>query len=610
MIQPQLLSTFAGLDHAERLYRDTQQHQGSQTFTASLLERLQVTYRVSQKDLQYIPQKGAVILVANHPFGLLDGAIVSTIVQSVRADAKILANEMLRIVPELQDLIIPVDAISGGAAVSGNMRGVRAAIEHLAGGGLLVVFPAGEVSHFQWQQRAIADSAWNPMVARIVPMLARRGIGLQVVPMHIAGANSFLFQAAGFVHPRLRTILLVRELLNKAHKQVDVRIGSPIDSGKLTAIASDRERIAYLRWRTYLLENRNGFRANTRLPIRAKKTAPVDIAAPVSAAAMAVEIAALPAANLLLCSGDFQVFIGGSLEIPDVLAEIGRLREVTFRAVGEGTGKGTDLDVFDKHYLHLFLWNAARQEVAGAYRLARTDVVQCFLGSAGLYTASLFQYDGNFLSRMGPALELGRSFIRAEYQRSFSSLLLLWKGIGKYVARNPQYKVLFGPVSISNEYHSVSQQLMVSFLKRNSAMTEWLKFIRPANPFRARHPEPGLPEGFDLDDLSTAIGDVEGAPIGIPVLLRQYLKLGGKLLGFNVDPDFSNVLDGLIVVDLTKTGRNLLERYLGKAEAAEFLAFQERTDWSNALIVMGEEPRSRFLAPISKAIRHCSASTR
>ena len=176
---------------------------------------------------------------------------------------------------------------------------------------------------------------------------------------------------------------------------------------------------------------------------------------------------------------------------------------------------------------------------------------------------------------MGPALELGRSFVRAEYQKSFAPLLLLWKGIGKYVARNPRYKVLFGPVSISNQYQSISRRLMVSFLERHALLKDWAQLISVRNPFAAARSN-DLPEsGFDIEDLSDVVSDIEPARAGVPVLLRQYLKMGGKLLGFNVDPNFSNALDGLILVDLTKTGPKLLERYLGKDEATKFLAFHK-----------------------------------
>jgi putative hemolysin len=277
-------------------------------------------------------------------------------------------------------------------------------------------------------------------------------------------------------------------------------------------------------------------------------------------------------------------YLATAADIPTVLAEIGRLREVTFRAAGEGTGKAVDLDEFDPHYLHLFVWHEAKGEVVGAYRMAGTDQVPSHFGLSRLYTASLFEYGPAFLDRIGPALELGRSFVRAEYQRGFAPLLLLWKGIGAYVAQNPRYKILFGPVSISNQYQSVSRELIVSYLERHASLRDWVGLVSTRNPFRPsrRLVRGTMPEtGFDVEDLSAVVSDIEPTRAGVPVLLRQYLKLGGKLLGFNVDPKFSNALDGLILVDLTKTEPRLLERYLGKSEATRFLVFHKRTHGAN-----------------------------
>jgi putative hemolysin len=460
--------------------------------------------------------------------------------------------------------------MGGTEAVRSNPSGVRATLEFLAAGGLLVVFPAGEVSHFQWKDLTIADPPWNPAVARILAIAGRHAAGLTVIPAYVSGANSALFQAAGLLHPRLRTALLARELLNKRRAHVDIRIGSGIAVEKLLAIPTHEERTQYLRWRTYLLASRREYKARTSRPLtrkdRTARLAPIPSAG--DATALEHEIGALPPASLLARSGDLSAHIAPASEIPAALAEIGRLREITFRAAGEGTGKAVDIDEFDRHYLHLFVWSEARRELVGAYRMGGTDRVP------GLYTATLFDYGPEFLERMGPALELGRSFVRTEHQRGFAPLLLLWKGIGKYVARNPRYRILFGPVSISNQYRSISRELMVSFLERHASLRDWVGLVSTRNAFRPSRRAVVPESGFDIEDLSAVVSDIEPARTGVPVLLRQYLKLGGKLLGFNVDPKFSNALDGLILVDLTRTEPKLLERYLGKAEAAEFLAFQ------------------------------------
>jgi putative hemolysin len=367
----------------------------------------------------------------------------------------------------------------------------------------------------------------------------------------------------------LRTALLVRELFNKARFTVEIRAGHAIAPEKLARMTSDQERIDYLRWRCYLLSTRNPFSANTKTPLRrAPSNGQAPVIAPVPSEVLAREIGALPPNCLLDRSGDLQVLLAQALQIPATLREIGRLREITFRQAGEGAGRDLDLDRFDSHYLHLFLWNSPKREIVGAYRLSPAHRAE------DLYTQTLFQFDQRFLHAIGPALELGRSFIRAEYQIGFAPLLLLWKGIGKFIAAHPGYKTLFGPVSISNQYQAASRELMIAFLDKHASLAQWIDLVRARNEPAPPRVEPPC---RDIEELSEIIGDLEPSRPGIPVLLRQYLKLGGKLLGFNVDPEFSNVLDGLIVVDLTKTEPKLLERYLGKAEAASFFNFHKES---------------------------------
>lgn len=567
-----VIARIAALDKLHRLYNDIR-GSAEKPIPAALLDRLSVSYRIASSDLAHIPASGPCIVVANHPFGILDGALLAVLLGEIRTDVRFLANGVMASLPELSDVVIPVDL---DGITTGNSSGIRQAIRHVQAGGLLVVFPAGEVSHFDWKKRAVVDGEWHPIVARVGRLLAKQGVPVRIVPMHIEGSNSPWFQAAGIVHPRLRTALLGRELLNKAKREVRISAGSAITAAKLLDFNDIAAASQYLRWRTDILAHRQEFKARTSKSLaRLSEPSRQAIAPPVAADVMTLEIGKLRDDQLLASAGDLRVYIASAQQIPNILGEIGRLREATFRAAGEGTGQSSDIDRFDAHYQHLFLWDAKARQVAGAYRLAKADTVVSTLGRRGLYTASLFHYGDSFLRRLGPSIELGRSFIRVEYQRGFSPLLLLWKGIGKYVANNPEHKVLFGPVSISNDYHSVSREMMVAFLEQNASLTEWMKLIVPLNPFRPRGNGRSLPPGLDLDDVSAAVADLEPGRAGVPVLLRQYLKLGGKLLGFNVDPNFSDALDGLIVVDLTRTEPKLLERYLGKAEAAQILEFQK-----------------------------------
>ena len=274
-------------------------------------------------------------------------------------------------------------------------------------------------------------------------------------------------------------------------------------------------------------------------------------------------------------NSDFTVYAAKAEEIPHLLQEIGRLREVTFRAAGEGTGRRSDLDDFDSYYWHLLLWNKSKEELVGAYRAVNTAEVVAERGIHGLYTSTLFRYDARLLKKMGPALELGRSFVRPEYQRQYAPLLLLWKGISRFVSRRPETPVLFGAVSVSNTYTRASRELIFSFFEERKRRDELAGLVTPRRPFR-----PGRLRKWDcraackalrdLDELSQPIADVELDGKGLPILLRQYAKVGGKFLGFNVDRKFSDVLDGLVLVDLRETEPTVLERYMGREAVAEF----------------------------------------
>ena len=479
-------------------------------------------------------------------------------------------------------LCIFVDPFGGQDSVKTNQKGIRDCIQCLRQGGMLVVFPAGEVAHLDFKQRQITDPPWSEMIAR----LARIGRA-SVLPMYFRGSNSALFHILGTIHPRFRTAMLPHEFLNKQRTSIELRVGNLIPLKKLQSFVDDSSLIRYLRRRTYLLEGRGIADKPSKLPFlrkRTHKTALQPVIAAIAPDVLAAEVNSLAQDHFVGDWGDLTAVLARSQEVPNCLREIGRLRELTFRETGEGTGKSIDLDEFDSHYLHLFIWNKETREIVGAYRLGPSDEILNRFGKKGLYTNTLFAYKRAFLDRIGPALEMGRSFVRAEYQKNYAPLLLLWKGIGQFVVRNPQYKVLFGPVSISNEYNAASRQLIVKFLETYSQSEDLAKLVRARSPFRTRplrvleHLDDDLSGAavWDIEELSALIADIETDQKGVPILLKQYLKLGGKLVAFNVDSHFADALDGLIVVDLTQTDARVLDRYMGKDGAAAFLGYHHQ----------------------------------
>jgi putative hemolysin len=548
------------LDRLEAVYQQICKSPSGVNFFQRVLNSLNVHTSVDDSDLARIPKSGPLLVVANHPFGMIEGMVAGAIFPTVRPGMKIMTNFLLSGFEEARQSTIFVDPFGGSDAKRGNLRAMRESVSWLKSGNMLVVFPAGEVAHLNFKDRGITDPEWSPTIARIA-----RITGAPVLPVYFKGVNSAMFQFLSLLHPRLRTALLLHEFFNKQDSVIEMRIGNVIPLKKLQVYQDDVALIRYLRHRTYLLEDREGKTSRT-------VQAAVPVAVPVSPALLAAEIAALPTDQTLLNAGGFSVVLAHAHEIPHALREIGRLRELTFRAAGEGTGKAFDLDAFDQHYLHLFLWNCERSEIAGAYRLGPADEIVKQFGAKGLYTNQLFAYKREFLERIQPALELGRSFVRIEYQRSYAPLLLLWKGIGAYVAQNPKYKILFGPVSISNEYNPTSRQLIVHFLQTYNQAPELTPLVRARSPFKQKPRKvSGASAAWDIEELSAVIADMETDQKGVPILLRQYLKLGGKLVGFNVDAHFANALDGLIVVDLTRSDPRVLERYMGKTQAAAFL---------------------------------------
>ncbi len=546
------------------------------TFLDDSLRHLGVRVNLSFDDAERIPAQGPVLVVANHPFGAIEGMVLGSVLRAARSDVKLMANYMLSVIPEMRELLIQVDPFGSGGSLKKNIGPLKESLRWLKSGGMLGVFPAGEVSSLNVRKRSVEDPRWSASIARMA-----RKAGVPVLPVYFGGCNGPIFQMLGLIHPRLRTAMLPRELLNRREGVIDVRIGSLIQPSKFESYETDEHLADFLRQRTYILKHRKHETAPAAGLVR-KAAAGEPIAPAVDPNLVEAEIAGLPRESVLWENGEYVLFLGKRDELPNTVLELGRLREETFREVGEGTGKARDLDRYDDYYWHLCLWHRQDREIAGSYRLGPTDDILKRVGPDGLYTNTLFRYRREFLEQISPALELGRSFVRRKYQKSYLPLLTLWKGIGIFLGRNMQYRYLFGPVSISNSYTPFSKALLVKFLNTHAREGA-------GDMVKAKLP-PRVKAGPDwrelrrlccsIEDLGDFISEVEKDRKGVPVLLRQYLKLGGKILAFNVDPEFSDALDGLILVDLLRTDARTLAKYMGSEAAGQFLALHkgERTD--------------------------------
>lgn len=557
-----------GLSKLDKFYAQRPAGGDTRAFLRFTLDVLGIDYQITRGSLDKIPTSGATIVVANHPLGCVEGVILAELLLMLRDDVQILANQYLKTVPELDKLFIGVDVFDGESAHRANMKALRCANKHLEQGGLLLMFPAGEVSHLvDRKAQKLEDKEWSRSVSALI-----RKHKATTVPVFINGQNSQRFYMAGKIHPLLRTLMLGRELLNKQSQPIGIAVGDAIKYKEVNGL-SDTQVVNYLRLNTYLLQP---------APVNSTQTVEASLPHPV-APALAIEawledIHNLPAEHHLLSSNEFDVYCTSAAHIPSLLHEIGRLRELNFRAVGEGTGLALDLDEFDEDYLHLFVWDRDKQCLVGAYRLGLVEQVSAKRGLDGLYSRTLFHYDQRFLNKMGTAVEMGRSVVAAEYQRSMSALLLLWKGIATYVSRHPNITHLFGPVSISNDYSQQARQLLAQTMTLHHYDADSAHYVEASNPLPSHASSWNtslLTALGDLQLLSRVIARIDDGK-GVPVLLRQYLGLNGKLVCFNVDPAFNNALDGLIVVDLRTVAEKTLARYMGPLAASEYLSQHAR----------------------------------
>ncbi len=548
-------------------------------FFKKTLRVMGVHFELDAESYARIPKSGPLIVVANHPFGGIDGVVLGALLSGLRSDSKLMGNYLLSRMEGIRGNIINVDPFAQADSAKSNLEGIRKALSHLRNDGCLGVFPAGEVSHFQWNCRSVADKSWSAHVARL-----SKKTGAPILPLFFEGRNSLLFQLVGLINPRLRTALLAREFCNKQGRELRLKVGKLIQASELERFASLDAANDYLRMETYSLNRtQSSKRRKLRFPFRSSSATkvPSPLAPPQAKFRMEAEINALPNASMILDHGEFQVYCAKAVEIPAILKEIGRLREATFREAQEGTGKAYDLDDFDMYYLHLFVWDAANSEVVGAYRMGLADEIIERYGKPGLYTTTLFKLRTGFFSKLGPSIELGRSFISLKYQKKHASLPLLLKGLSIFCGLHPKYKILFGPVSIADGYRNISKNLMVHFFRGHSFDNELSRWVRAKKPPKASDAFRGVSLKSiaksirTVDAVSAIISGIEDDEKGIPVLLKHYLKLNGSLLSFNIDPAFSDVIDGLIVVDLAKSDPRVIARYMGKELYAEFMEHHE-----------------------------------
>lgn len=551
------LEYLIGVTALRNVYKNAQLH--ASNLYEGIIQTMNTEIMTNRRELLKIPKNGPCIIIANHPYGCIEGIALMKTLVSLRNDVKIVANDILACVPEFHDSMIFVDPFENGTGLSLNVKALKLSIAHLRNGGMIVVFPAGEVSLFSLKKREVHDKEWHTTFFELA--LKTKST---IIPTFIHGSNSLFFQIVGNIHSKLKTALLLREFMIMRNKTLQISFGKPLGEKYLTD-TNAIQLTKYVRDRVYLLKNKaKEVLADSDFSF----TLGEEIVEQVCKKDLRANIEKIRD-KLLYRHAELEVYHAEYHDIPHVMVEIGRLRELSFRLVGEGTGNPIDIDKYDTYYVHIFIWDNNAEEIVGAYRIGKTHEIVMNQGVQGLYTSDLFYLDSRFIKTMTNSIELGRSFVHPEYQKSYLPMLLLWKGIASYIVRNPRYRYLFGAVSISKDFSEFTRALILYYLERKHALSHDVH-IRGKNSkeiyflLLKYSQELRCYEVKTIDELQDLVTDLEIDGKGIPPLIKHYVKLGGKFAAFSTDPSFNNCIDGLVVVDLLDTETTLLSKYMSE----------------------------------------------
>lgn len=554
-----VLGTFSGwllmkvlkISKLNKIY-DRNKHLSDVTFLDAILKEFQIEFEIDPEELKRLPKQGPYITVSNHPLGGIDGILLLKLMLERDPDYRIIANFLLHRIEPLQPYVMPVNPFEDHKNAKSSVVGLKETLRHLSDGKPLGIFPAGEVSNFE-QDDDIVDKPWEEGALKLI-----KKAKVPVVPIYFHAKNSKLFYILSKINPTLQTAKLPSELLTQKDRVIKVRIGKPITVAEQEEHSETLETFGtFLRQKTYILANAFNTEEKKLIKVPSFKLPPPppqEIELPGKTEAMVVEVEALRNGDhRLLQSKNYEVFLATADKIPNVLREIGRLREITFRAVGEGTNNSIDLDKYDTYYHHMFLWDADANKIAGAYRMGIGSEIYKKHGISGFYLQELFKFESELYSMMEQSIEMGRAFIIGEYQLKPMPLFLLWKGIVHITLRYPEHKYLIGGVSISNQFSDFSKSLMIEFMKSHYYDPYIAQYVHPKKEFKVKLKDADKDFVFneteaDLNKFDKLIDEIEPGNLRLPVLIKKYIKQNARVVAFNVDPLFNNSVDGLMYI--------------------------------------------------------------
>lgn len=548
-------------------------------FINALIDEFDVKFEIPEEDLRRIPKTGAFITVSNHPLGGIDGILLLKILLEHRPDFKIIANFLLHRIEPLKPYVMPVNPFEERKDVKSSVAGFKSAIAHIRAGHPLGIFPAGEVSTIK-EGRLLVDRPWEEAAMKLVQKAE-----VPVLPIYFHAKNSKMFYRLAKISDVFRTAKLPSELLTQRERLIKIRIGHPIsvqDQKEQTTLASYSN---FIRRKTYMLANafqRKKLLDNIPKTLKFPKP-PKKIAGPIPLNEMEHEIENLRTEDKrLLVSKNYEVFLSKADSIPYILQEIGRLREITFREVGEGTNNSTDLDKFDSYYHHMFLWDSEAKKIAGAYRMGLGSEIFPRFGINGFYLQDLFRFEPELYPMMSESIEMGRAFIIKEYQQRPMPLFLLWKGIVHTTLRFPEHRFLIGGVSISNKFSEFSKSLMIEFMRSNYYDPYVAQYVNPKKEYKVKLKDADKDFIFDeseadLNKFDKIIDEVEPGSLRIPVLIKKYIKQNAKVIAFNVDPLFNNAIDGLMYIRIADLPESTVKPVMEEFQAELEKKYSDKT---------------------------------
>lgn len=579
-----VLGTFSGwlLMKALRIstlnkYYNRNKHLKEIDFLNGIVDDLQIKFEIPEEDFKRLPKDGAYITISNHPLGGIDGILLLKLMLEKEPNFKIIANFLLHRIEPLKQYIMPVNPFENHKDVKSSVLGIKETLRHLSDGKPLGMFPAGEVSSYKDGQ-LVVDKPWEEGAIKVI-----RKAQVPVVPIYFHAKNSRLFYFLSKISSTLRTAKLPSELFSQKNRVIKVRIGKPISVAEQNEYESIEAYSEFLRKKTYMLAN--PFEKESKLlttPNLKLPKNPKEIATPANEEKIIAEVNALRNTDCrLLQSKNYEVFFAGAEKIPSILHEIGRLREITFREVGEGTNESIDLDKFDQYYHHLFLWDDEAQKIAGAYRMGLGGEIYPKYGIEGFYLNELFRFEPELFETMHQSIEMGRAFIIKEYQQKPMPLFLLWKGIIHTTLRFPEHKYLIGGVSISNQFSDFSKSLMIEFMKSNYYDPYIAQYIHPKKAYKVKLKDADKDFIFneteaDLNKFDKIIDELEPGILRLPVLIKKYIKQNAKVVAFNVDPLFNNAIDGLMYIRIADIPESTMKPVMEEFQAELEKKFNEK----------------------------------